>query len=385
MEHVMDKLNFLVDIAIDNKKLQHTQNDSILPKSANERSTTQQQMNSEEQDKKRCKLHWRIETPGYLEHKKDEIVKAMKNAIEIVKIGTSHEIEDIHEGSITIDTLLPMSILQDKNAFHQSIRKFLEEMVSVCGLDPNIPLSVKVQITLSDLEQGSVKYSIEEMKHTTMIDKAVQAVPTMLDRSTGSSELEIEEELDSTKGPEDDMMIYSASIKGNVLIPPSEMAFLQDEYGDFPTYEDEKYMLLMGCVNDIRWIESVLTFFKRVAPICNLGIKEKSKKLLNSKCINNFIHIASKSSQRSNNLKSMLQCLSESKDLQNNVITVVRDDVIISDLLKESKQIRVKINEKEWLPDLMDAIASSAVLVDIPSSSSSPEISTVFVSLGSRA
>lgn len=155
------------------------------------------------------------------------------------------------------------------------------------------------------------------------------------------------------------MMIYSASIKDNVLIPPSEMAFLQDEYGDFPTYEDEKYMLLMGCLNDIRWIESVLTFFKRVAPICNLGIKEKSKKLLNSKFINTFIHIASKSSQRSNNLKSMLQCLSESKDLQNNVITVVRDDVIISDLLKESKQIRVKINEKEWLPDLMDAIASS--------------------------
>lgn len=82
----------------------------------------------------------------------------MKNAIEIVKIGTSHEIEDIHEGSITIDTLLPMSILQDKNAFHQSIRNFLEEMVSVCGLDPNIPLSVKVQITLSDLEQGKLPH-----------------------------------------------------------------------------------------------------------------------------------------------------------------------------------------------------------------------------------
>ncbi|XP_071136350.1 putative leucine-rich repeat-containing protein DDB_G0290503 [Mytilus edulis] len=206
MEHGIDKLNFLVDIAIDNKKFQHSQNDSILPKSrkSNERSTTQEEKNSEEQDKKRCKLHWRIETPGYLEHKKDEIVKAMKNAIEIVKIGTSHEIEDIHEGSITIDTLLPMSILKDKNAFHQSIQKFLEEMVSVCGIDPKIPLVVTVQITLCDLDQGSVKYSIEEVKHTSMTDKAIQAVPTMLDRSTGSSELEIKEDSDSTKKPEDE-------------------------------------------------------------------------------------------------------------------------------------------------------------------------------------
>lgn len=155
------------------------------------------------------------------------------------------------------------------------------------------------------------------------------------------------------------MMIYSVNIKDNVSIPLSEMEFLQDEYDDTRTYKDQTYMLLMGCSNDIRWIESVLTFCKSVALICHLGNKEKSKKLLNSKNINTFIYIASKSSQRSHTLKSMLQCLSESKHLQNNVITVIRDDVIISDLLKDSKQIRVKINEKDWLPDLMDAIASS--------------------------
>ncbi|CAG2209496.1 unnamed protein product [Mytilus edulis] len=206
--------------------------------------------NSEEQDKKRCKLHWRIETPGYLEHKKDEIVKAMKNAIEIVKIGTSHEIEDIHEGSITIDTLLPMSILKDKNIFISPFENFLEEMVSVCGIDPNIPLVVKVQITLSDLDQGSVKYSIEEVKHTSMTDKAVQAVPTMLDRSTGLSKLEIKEVSDSTKRHEDEDVE-----KLKLLLKPYEEIPSQDlksaEVGESLFILMKKYGLLSFTKTDV--------------------------------------------------------------------------------------------------------------------------------------
>lgn len=82
----------------------------------------------------------------------------MKNAIKIVKIGTSHEIEDINEGSIIIDTLIPICILQDKTAFHHSIRKFLDSMVMVCEIDTKTPLDVKVQITISDRYQGRLPY-----------------------------------------------------------------------------------------------------------------------------------------------------------------------------------------------------------------------------------
>lgn len=82
----------------------------------------------------------------------------MKNAIEIVKIGTSHEIEDINEGSITIDTLLPISILQNEKLFHHSIRKFLDAMVRICEIDTSIPLEVKVKVTLIDKEQGKLSH-----------------------------------------------------------------------------------------------------------------------------------------------------------------------------------------------------------------------------------
>lgn len=114
-----------------------------------------------------CKFRWKIETPGHLEQKKGDIVKVLKKAFDIVKISTSHEIEDVYEGSITIDTLLPMSKLQYTEAFHHSIRNFLTTIVNICGIDTTIPLKVKVQITLCDLDQGrltNVSYNYRKEK-----------------------------------------------------------------------------------------------------------------------------------------------------------------------------------------------------------------------------
>ncbi|CAC5366413.1 unnamed protein product [Mytilus coruscus] len=364
MEHVIEKLNFLVDIAIDNTKYQHTENNSTLPKGgqSNKRSTTQEQKYSEEQEIKRCKLHWRIETPEYLEHKKDDIVKAMKNAIEIVKIGTSHEIEDINEGSITIDTLLPISILQDEKAFHHSIRKFLDAMVSICRIDTSIPLEVKVQITFIDQEQGSVRYSIDEINHTTTINRAVQAVPTMMDKSTTAMESPINETTDNPNCIEKAvgvLMVYSMKIKDNALLPTSKLPFFRtnddDSKGITITNLDHTNMVLLGCFDDVEWVESILTVCESLTPICQIQNTKMTKKLLNQ--VKHIVYIASMSSQESYNLKPLLECLSESKLLPKKIVTIKRDHIMLPDVLKKSKQINISVVEKEWVSNVMDAIA----------------------------
>ncbi|VDH97122.1 Hypothetical predicted protein [Mytilus galloprovincialis] len=201
LEHTIQKLNFVVEIVNKSQSLgtdkSLQENDtgkknrpSEEKKSADDNgkttSTTEEQKSDD--DSVPYKVRWTIETPGHLQHKKDDIVKVLKKAIEIVRIGTSHKIEDVYEGSITIDTLLPMSILQDKEAFHDSIRKFLSAIVTICRIDTTIPLEVKVQITLIDQEKGSVQYSLGEMQYTTKISKAVSAIPTMSNTSTETIE-----------------------------------------------------------------------------------------------------------------------------------------------------------------------------------------------------
>lgn len=157
------------------------------------------------------------------------------------------------------------------------------------------------------------------------------------------------------------MMLFSVKIKDNVLLSPFEKTSLEtnfDSVGEPTTsYHNDTYMLLIGFVKDIVWIQSVLTFGECFTPVCEIDNIEMSKKLIDSVFINTILYIASKASEESHPLKSMLEYLRKSEYLLNKVITVVIDTVITPDMLKYSAQI--KATDEELLQKLMDAIAST--------------------------
>lgn len=157
------------------------------------------------------------------------------------------------------------------------------------------------------------------------------------------------------------LMLYGMQIKENTLLQSSKMKFADISFdskkrsiiADF----HKPNMLLIGCFKDVEWVESILTVCESLTPICQIQNTKMSKKLLNTKTVKYIVYIASRSSQGSYNLKPLLECLSESKRLTNEIVTIRRDNVMPSDILIESKQISISDAEEEWISGLMDAIA----------------------------
>lgn len=100
------------------------------------------------------KVHFTIETPEPLKGEEHVIIEAVKNYIDLINKLTTYKIVAIYKGSIIIDTLVPINILQDDDAFWRSIRLFLDTMVKICGIDKNIPTVIKVKIAITEHEES---------------------------------------------------------------------------------------------------------------------------------------------------------------------------------------------------------------------------------------
>ena len=98
---------------------------------------------------RRCVI-WKIETLGYLEKEKENIVRTMEKTAELVQLMYPVDIQYVHTGSITIGTLIPIDIVFDQEKLQQTIHQFLNQMVTTCNIDTSEPLTVKVKIIVFD-------------------------------------------------------------------------------------------------------------------------------------------------------------------------------------------------------------------------------------------
>ncbi|CAG2202160.1 unnamed protein product [Mytilus edulis] len=237
-----------------------------------------------------------------------------------------------------------------------------DQMVTNCNIETSMPEVVKVKIMILNHEQtGTVKCFIEETKQ--MTDKAVQAVPIMVDQIIEADESEICLTYNNTA-----LWLYGMEIKERVSTAHSDRKSTYDS-------DDEKLactcihgnddILLIGCCKDIDWIGSVVTVSKRLTPICPIEQKQKSKKVLNRENMKAVIYVASMSSQQSYDLKWMIESLTQSRYMPTKAFTVVRDKVMAPDIFPESKQFHVRSEQNEWLPDLIDAFVKLGIVCSV--------------------
>lgn len=154
-------------------------------------------------------------------------------------------------------------------------------------------------------------------------------------------------------------MVYSMKIKDYALLPPSKQPFFRsndDESKGITIMNlDHTNMVLLGCFDDVEWVESILTVCESLTPICQIQNTKMTKKLF--KQVKHIVYVVSMSSQEYYNQKPLLECLSESKRLPEKIVTIKRDHIILPDVLKNSKQISIGVVKEEWVSNLMDAIA----------------------------
>ncbi|XP_071136383.1 uncharacterized protein [Mytilus edulis] len=311
------------------------------------------------ESKEKCIVEFKISTQGSIGKKKEVIKQYFEKAVEMINIAAPFEVKYVRDGSITIGALLPVDILKNEEEFKNAICIFLDQMVTNCNIETSMPEVVKVKIMILNHEQtGTVKCFIEETKQ--MTDKAVQAVPIMVDQIIEADESEICLTYNNTA-----LWLYGMEIKERVSTAHSDRKSTYDS-------DDEKLactcihgnddILLIGCCKDIDWIGSVVTVSKRLTPICPIEQKQKSKKVLNRENMKAVIYVASMSSQQSYDLKWMIESLTQSRYMPTKAFTVVRDKVMAPDIFPESKQFHVRSEQNEWLPDLIDAFVKLGII-----------------------